>query len=268
MEGLAGTFSWKDFEANKERYKKSMTRELLGVVDGLLSSSVKVDEIIVNDAHGAGDNIHFEDLPAKVSLVRGGPRPLGMMEGVDKNTSLACFIGYHGGAGCTPSVMDHTYASSIIYQITINGVEVSETIINGGIAADFGVPVGLISGDLKTTETARRFFDKNTEYVVTKESISRFSTKTKSLVRVVEELKIGARQALKKTANLMPMKFSRPLKVKIDLLDTLRTDLVAIAPEFKRVSGRQVTFTSKNFIEFYRLLKLMMALAARAKDYA
>ncbi len=267
MEGIGGTFSWKDFETYKERYKKIMTEELLATINGIMRCPFRINEIVVSDAHGNGDNIYFEELPKKVSLVRGHPRKLGMMEGIDQKTDLAFFLGYHGQAGTMASVMDHTYASSSIYRIEINGIEVSEAIINGGIAADLGVPVGLISGDLQTVEQAKKFFDKKTEFVVTKESISRFATKTRSSIDIKEELISKAQKALNKINILKPLKWRRPLKTRIELLDTLRADLVAVAPEFKRMRGRQIAFTSKNFIEFHRKLRLLLMLAARAKDY-
>lgn len=267
MEGLAGTFSWKNFEAHKERYEKSMTMELLSLIDGVFASKQRISEIVVNDAHGAGDNIHFDELPDRVSLIRGHPRPLGMMQGIDRRTDLAFFLGYHGGAGSIASVMDHTYASSSIYQITINGREVSEALINAGIAADFNVPVGLVSGDSMTIRQCRSFLDPNAEYVTTKESISRFATKTKSLVSVRNELRNKAQAVLRKVKILKPLRFGKPLKVRMDLTDTLRTDLVASVPLYKRVGGRTIAFASKNFVEFYGQLRVILMLAASAKDY-
>ncbi len=267
MEGSCGTFSWKDFEVYKERYKKIMTEEVIAVIEGIKAGPFKISEIVVNDAHGSGDNIYFEELPGGVSLVRGHPRRLGMMEGIDRATDLIFFLGYHSQAGTEGSVMDHTYASSSIYRITINGIEVSEALINAGIGSDFGIPVGLISGDLKTIQQAKRFFGPGTEYVITKESISRFATKTRSLPDVQTELRLKARRALSRLKLLKPIRFKRPLRVKIDLLDTLRADLVAVAREFKRTGGRTIEFQSKNFLEFFQKLRMVLMMAARARDY-
>jgi len=267
MEGVCGTFSWKDFEANKERYRNLITEELLAAVRGLVDSSLPIKTIIANDAHGFGDNILSDLLPAKVHLVRGGPRDLGMMEGIDRNTDVAFFLGYHGAAGTAASLMDHTYASSSIYRIMVNGVEMSESTINGGIAADFGVPVGLISGDWATTKQAKKFFGPETEYVVTKKGISRFAAQLRPVEEVREELTRKAFSAASRARALKPLRTRRPLKAVVDLCDTLRTDLVGCAPEFERTGGRQISFRALNYVELYRKLKLLLMLAARAKDY-
>ncbi len=266
MEGVCGTFSWKDFDANKERYRTLMTEELRAAVRGLSGSRVPVKAIVANDAHGFGDNIHADLLPAKVHLVRGSPRGLGMMEGIDRDTDVAFFLGYHGAAGTAASLMDHTYASSSIYRIVVNGIEMSESTINGGIAADFGVPVGLISGDQATITQAKRFFGPKTEYVVTKQGISRFSAQMRPVEQVREELTRKALQAASRVGALKPLRTKRPISVVVDLVDTLRTDLVSCAAQFERTGGRQVSFRARNYVALYRKLRLLLMLAARAKD--
>lgn len=267
MEGVCGTFSWKDFDANKERYRTLMTEELRAVVRGLLESRVPIKAIIANDAHGFGDNIHADLLPAKVHLVRGSPRRLGMMEGIDRATDVAFFLGYHGGAGTAAALMDHTYASSSIYRIAINGVEMSESTINAGIAADFGVPVGLISGDQATITQAKKFFGPKTEYVVTKQGISRFAAQMRPVEEVREELTRKALRAVSRVRALKPRRTRRPIRAVVDLVDTLRADLVSSAAEFERTGGRQISFRARDYVSFYRKLRLLLMLAARAKDY-
>ena len=56
-------------------------------------------KVIVADAHGDMLNILPDELHQEVLLVRGTPRPLTMMEGLDEGFDTAFLVGYHAMSG-------------------------------------------------------------------------------------------------------------------------------------------------------------------------
>lgn len=67
--------------------------EVNAVIEGAIE--IGATEIVVNDLHGAGNNILIESLNDKAQLIT-GPSPKGaMMEGLDSSFDAVILIGYH-----------------------------------------------------------------------------------------------------------------------------------------------------------------------------
>ena len=122
-----------------------MTGEVNAAIAGIREAGPA--EIVVCDSHGNGQNVLIDKLPEDVRIVRGFPRPLEMMQGIDESFAAAVFIGYHGSEWATGAVRGHTISSARLLGIKLNGMEVSEGIFNAALAGQFGVPVALVSGD-------------------------------------------------------------------------------------------------------------------------
>ena len=71
-----------------------MTGEVNAAIAGIREAGPA--EIVVCDSHGNGQNVLIDKLPEDVRIVRGFPRPLEMMQGIDDSFAAAVFIGYHG----------------------------------------------------------------------------------------------------------------------------------------------------------------------------
>ncbi len=69
--------------AQYQVYRHLMTEEVNAAIKGALASGAT--EIMVADSHAHMQNIIVEELNPVAKLVRGGPRPLCMMEGIDKS---------------------------------------------------------------------------------------------------------------------------------------------------------------------------------------
>jgi D-amino peptidase len=88
-----------------------------------------------------------DKLPDNVRIVRGFPRPLEMMQGIDETFAAAVFIGYHASEWTVDAVRGHTISSARLLGVKLNGMEVSEGIFNAPLAGQFGVPVAFVSGN-------------------------------------------------------------------------------------------------------------------------
>ena len=100
-----------------------------------------------------------------------------MMEGIDSSFAAVIFIGYHAATTSTTGVRAHTMSSALLTRISLNGTSQSEAGINAAIAAHFGVPVVMITGDdAIVNETKQRL--GNLEGVAVKRAIGFHSAAT------------------------------------------------------------------------------------------
>ena len=148
MEGITGVVQPAQLGPEGFEYQRArewMTGEVNAAIDGIRRSGPA--DIVVCDSHGNGQSVLIDKLPDDVRLVRGFPRPLEMMQGIDDTFAAAVFIGYHGSEWTAGVVRGHTISSARLLGIRLNGMEVSEGIYNAALAGQFGVPVAFISGD-------------------------------------------------------------------------------------------------------------------------
>ncbi len=91
-------------------------------------------------------NLRLEDLDPQVSLISHNFKRSGMMEGLDESFDAVIFIGYHAKAGNPGGVFAHT-GSGVVRDVRVNGVSLGEGGLNTMVAAWYGVPVALVTGD-------------------------------------------------------------------------------------------------------------------------
>src|SRR5690349_17475722 len=84
MEGITGVVQPAQLGPGGFEYGKArewMTGEVNAAIAGIRDSGPA--EIVVCDSHGNGQNVLIDQLPEDVRIVRGFPRPLEMMQGID-----------------------------------------------------------------------------------------------------------------------------------------------------------------------------------------
>ncbi|KXS14313.1 hypothetical protein M427DRAFT_353402 [Gonapodya prolifera JEL478] len=122
-----------------------------------------------------------------------------MMEGINKTYSeimhtnepffsAAFFIGYHTHASNSQGVLSHTFNSALFSDVRVNGIPASEAFVNALIAAQYGVPVVLLTGDQALKDEVRSYArecgvfrrgkDGSVECAIVKESVGRTSVHT------------------------------------------------------------------------------------------
>ena len=123
MEGIGGVVTSEQLGPTGFEYAKFreyMTAEALAAIAGAREAGAT--EFVVADAHGNMQNLLIDRFPAGVTIIRGAPRPLMMMEGIDSTFSAAMFIGYHSATTNT-QVTVHVEAGA-----TLNGIPASSAI--------------------------------------------------------------------------------------------------------------------------------------------
>ena len=264
MEGLPGIVSPlhtspKGFLHDEAR--RIMTKTVLTVVDEL--SKQGFDEVYVADSHWYMANILYEELPENVYLIRGIPRPYSMVYGIDKSFDAALFIGYHARVGSRNAVLEHTYSSTYVRGIKVNGVEASEYYINALVAGYHNVPVILVAGDNKLGEEVKQRTPW-AKYVGLKKSITRYAAINPSLNVALKKLRNGIKEAVKdlREGKMKPLKIKEPVEIEITLPNSGYADIVEYIPGTVRVNGTTVRYVAKNIIEAYKYLQATVYIAS------
>lgn len=217
------------------------------------------DNIVIADSHGPMVNLLVEDLPEYVEIVRGFPRPLSMVSGIE-GCKTAMFLGYHAKFGTAKSTFDHTYSSASINLVEVNGVAASEFLLNAYVAGELGVPVALVAGEAQLLEDDVRRYAPWAETVALKTSLSRLSAKSASMVSIEKELREAVRRAVatQKKGKLELLVAKKPVKMGITFLASQYADAAELLPSIRRIDGLRVEYTAKGMAEAYKTLELLV----------
>jgi D-amino peptidase len=152
MEGVAGIVDWAQCRVDGGAAYERGCALLLGEVNAAVLGAVDggVDEVVVNDSHGAMANLDLTALAEPATYLSGRHKPGYMMEGLDETFDAVFFVGYHGSISGPPSVLSHTYNPEVISGVRLGsdpGLAVGESGVNALVAHAFGVPIALVTGD-------------------------------------------------------------------------------------------------------------------------
>lgn len=258
MEGLAGITNWKDETEDRERFRNAMNEQVEWVLEGISKSkhNKEITHIYIADSHGGGQNLSYDrlnDKDERVWLVSGSPRPQYMMPAMDDSFDMVFLVGYHAGAGEAASSMDHTYSGASVQNVYINGQLMNEGTINSAYAGIVHkVPVGLIIGD---SGLERQMKGEGmmpwSEFVCTKQSLSRFSAVYKPKKLLKEETIAAVKKALDENERPQLYTLQAPYHCRMDLTNAAKCDQVQQMPGIHRTAGRTVEFESTSFTEIY-----------------
>ncbi len=264
MEGLPGVVSPIHTSPKgflHEEARKIMTKTVLTVVDEL--SKHGFGEIYVADSHWYMANIIYEDLPENVFLIRGIPRPYSMVYGIDESFDATLFIGYHARVGSRGAILEHTYSSTYIRGIKVNGVEASEYYLNALVAGHYNVPVILVAGDNKLGEEVKERTPW-TKYVELKKSITRYAAINPNLNVALKKLRNGIKEAINdlRKGKMKPLRTKEPVEIEITLPNSGYADIAEYIPGTIRVNGCTIRYAAKNIIEAYKYLQATVYIAS------
>jgi len=240
-----------------EEARKIATKVTLAVADELRKNSF--NEVIIADSHGPMVNLLVDDLPEYVEIVRGYPRPVSMVSGIE-GCDVACFLGYHAKSGTRRSVLAHTYSGGNIQKVLVNDVEVSEFLLNAYVAGDLDVPVILVAGEAQLLEDDVRQHASWIETVALKHSVSSVAAISPSLIRLEKQLRESTCRAVTnfKQNHTTPLKTGKPVNVRITFKSILQADAAELLPIAKRVDGLSVEYQTENMITAYKVFELLV----------
>ncbi|MCI2418882.1 M55 family metallopeptidase [Saccharopolyspora sp. K220] len=195
MEGITGLVDSHDVQPAGRDYEHGrlmMAEDVNAAIRGALAAGAT--EITVNDAHGPMRNLRSDMLHPIARLIRGKPKSMGMLEGLDNSYDAAICIGYHSRAG-TSGVLSHSFMGHEIEDLWIDDRPVGEIGLTHATAAVLGVPVVLLSGD-DTACAEMTDWDPAVETVPVKYARGRFAAELRPIAEAREAIEAAATATL------------------------------------------------------------------------
>jgi D-amino peptidase len=252
MEGVTGVTCPDDCEPGHSRWehcRRLLTGDVNAAVAGFAEAGAQ--EIVVNEAHADMRNLLIDQLDPRATLLIGTHKPLGMMEGIDRSPDLVAFVGYHTAAG-EPGVLAHTYLPNSITSVRVNGATASEGRMNALLAAEYGVPVALVTGDDLTCADAATY-SPSAVGVAVKTCIDRYSAICLPPAVSAERITEGARSAVGRSHALASA--DAPYTYEITFDATHLAALATYVPGVEPVGQRAVRFTLPTMYEAIRCFR-------------
>ena len=263
MEGVWGVVHSDQTSPESPEYgpaRKWMTDDVNAVIAGLFEAGAT--EVVVNDSHGGMRNMIADALDPRAFLISGSPKTLSMMQGIDGTFQACLFIGYHAKAGTESAILDHTISSSVVYSIRVNGREMPELGLNGAIAGYFNVPVIMVSGDTALCGQAKSVLGTGTVGVAVKDAVGRYAAKMVPRDDARRLLKEGAKEALLKCASVKPFVVQPPCRFELEFHTSGQAEVAWLVPGVTRADARTAVFSNGDYLEGFRLLRALIALAS------
>ena len=253
MEGTAGVVDWDQCVGDSPEAaagRKLLLAEVNAAIEGALEGGAT--EVVLNDSHYNMRNFPADELAGQASYISGSHKPLYMMQGLDGSFGAVLFISYHGSVGACAG-LSHTYNPRAVVEARINGVVTGEAGINALVAAHYGVPVVLVTGDRVACEETEKLMP-GVHCAVVKEHVSRLAAHSLHPVKARELILQTARQALAGAvageASAPP--YERPVRLEVSVRTTDIAEAAAWVRGVERVGDRELVFAGDDLLSVYQ----------------
>ncbi|MFL5680558.1 MAG: M55 family metallopeptidase [Chloroflexota bacterium] len=269
MEGIGGISHHAPTGRGDDGYPAAvqlMVGEANAAIDGAFAGGAT--EVVVNDSHGYMFNLVPADLDPRAVVIQ-GQKPWSMVEGARpaggaKPFDVALFVGYHARAGHPTGTIAHTYSGAPTLT-TLDGRPVGESGINASVLGQWGIPVGLVTGDDALAAEIETWLPW-AERVVVKTGISRAAAASVHPSAARHLVRAGAERAVRRAANgeLQLLRVKPPVTIEVEYVDAGTADHAAVVPGAERYGDRGVRFTAPDAETAYRGFLAGIRLAAAA----
>ena len=249
MEGVVGVVTADQLSpANFEyqRFREFMTSETNAAIEAAFAAGAT--EIVLSDSHGNAENLLIEKLPKNVTLIRGFPRPLEMMEGIDETFDGVIFLGYHASTTNPEGVRAHTFSSARLADVRINNLPVTEGSFNAAVAGHFNVPVIMVSGDDAAVKEVSSAIGP-VEGAVVKWNYGFHSAKTMMPEAAYDLIHQKVKAAVGRIKDFKPYKVKTPVQLDVRFKNYRPAEVLSYLSIVQRLDSHSVRFTGKDMIE-------------------
>jgi D-amino peptidase len=250
MEGTAGVVDWEQCVGDGPEAaagRALLLAEVNAAIEGAVAGGAT--EIVVNDSHSTMRNLPAAALAGGASYISGSHKPLYMMQGLDGSFDAVLFVSYHGSMGA-PAGLSHTYNPRAVIEARLDGVVTGEAGINALVAAHYGVPVVLVTGDrCACEETAALIPGVHT--AVVKEHVSRLAAHSLHPDRACALIRETAQRAVEGAAAAAPPPVgTAPLEISVRTTDI--AEAASWVRGVARTGPRELRFTGEDPLAVYR----------------
>lgn len=235
-----------------QKYRRVMTLEVNAAVEGAFLAGAT--EVVVGDSHGNAQNIDHELLDQRATLIRGWPRALGMVHGIDSTFAAVAFVGFHASEGQDPGVLSHTFSGTV--EVSLNGRAVPEGGFSGAIAGEFGVPVVFVSGDQVIARESRELFGP-IETAIVKEAIGFNSAAMRPVEEARRMIRDGVKRGVERRAEIRPFRVSRPTRLELRFDHPVTTEILVLMRGVRRLDSRTVAYDGTDMLDVARFFEVV-----------
>jgi D-amino peptidase len=263
MEGNAGVVHPDDIRPGHGEYERNrnlLTAEVNAAVRGIHAHQADA-QALVTEAHAEFRNLLPEQLDRRASLLRGSPKPGGMMAGLAADVDAVLFIGYHGKAGMPRSVMAHTISGRVIADVRCNGRSLGELGLNTALAAHHGVTPALVSGD-DTVAAEAAEVSPGIRCVVVKHALGAHAATLLHPDEACDRIEREVPTALAGREAVRPLHFEGPVQLEVQVLRPHMTEHALLVPGVEREDGCTLRYAAPDFPTAYQVIELIATLGA------
>ena len=250
MEGTAGVVAWEQCVGDGPEAaagRALLLAEVNAAIEGAVAGGAT--EIVVNDSHSRMRNLPAAALAGGASYLSGSHKPLYMMQGLDDSFGAVLFVSYHGSVGA-PAGLSHTYSPRVVVEARLGGAVTGEAGINALVAAHYGVPVVLVTGDrCACEETAALIPGVHT--AVVKEHVSRSAAHSLHPARACALIRETAQRAVEGAPAASPPPLGSAA-LEIAVRNTDIAEAAAWVRGVERTGPRELRFTGEDPLAVYR----------------
>ena len=264
MEGTAGVVDWEQCRGDGLEAvagRRLLLAEVNAAIEGAIAGGAT--EVVVNDSHSTMRNLPPDELLGGASYISGSNKPVYMMQGLDDSFDAVLFVSYHGSVGA-PAGMSHTYNPRAVVEARLDGTVTGEAGINALVAAHYGVPVVLVTGDRVACEETAALIP-GVHGAVVKEHVSRMAAHSLHPDRARELIRETAHKAVAGAAGAGPP----PLNPGVLELFVRTTDIAEAASWVRGVEQtgpRQLRIQGEDLLGTYRSFCAAIMISRSAAD--
>jgi len=157
-------------------------------------------------------------------------------------------------------VLAHTINGFAFAHVLVNGVETGEAGLYGAVAAEYGVPVGLCTGDDRFTAEAAAHFPQAV-LVTVKTAQGQRAASSLSPSAACAAIEAGAREAAARVPGLKLGPLQTPLVLRVQATSPALADLFALLPLVRRIDAATLEFQSPTMRHAVRVLNSLSAMS-------
>lgn len=263
MEGVGGVVDAEDVRPGHPEYERNrelITAEANAAVRGVYAFDPAA-EVLVSEAHAGFRNLLPSRLDRRAVLLRGKPKPDGMMAGLAENPDAALFVGYHGKAGTAGSVLAHTINGGVLADVRCDGRSLGELGLNAALAAHHGVPAVLVAGDDSVAAEAAAVVP-GMHTVVVKRALGARAAALLHPGEACDRIEQAVPAALAARDGIRPPRFDGPVLLEVEVLAPAMTERALLVPGMERKDGRTLRYEAPDFPTAYQVTQLIAALGS------
>ncbi len=197
--------------SHRQRMRRLLTREINAAAVAAFECGAKT--VLINDNHGTGYNIFFEELDPRCEIIHGrNGSGTGWMPELDSSFDAMLLIGMHAMSGTPNANLQHTK-----WVINKGEYYLSEATMAAALAGDYGVPTVFISGDNYVVQETREKIP-GIKSAVVKKSLGVYMARSRCPGAVAEMIHANVTAGLQERSTIEP--FAIPGPVTINLLES------------------------------------------------